>query len=884
MGYPKASDPKMGLSESLYYAQVIVKAYSDAMDESNCMSKLTTVAYIEAEQFEFRIKETLRPLVVRPDQHPELEPEMEYTYVVPDGVDNRHVPDPVAVSNESVSPDQKRDWMEECFSCDIEIPEFNFDGLFGSLLEDAEAFLDDIKGLLSLNIPNMCQVAHLMSFTCIPNLIAILASILSAIIKLLNSLEIGDVSLNGFIMAVIQGIISSLLEYVLAMIAAVLSPVTCLVDSISEILDKVPSKGNAEEGLTDEQYSTLTAGTEKDNTSNSLKEAVANVGDQAEGYAGKATDGLLEGFTVVQDALKFSDDAIQGTIDDIFGLIGFQDCEPNRSGTSIGEKISAAVELVQVANLVMAMIDKKAASAATERLCNEKEKPLLSEDSELKKSIEEDDSAGFTNNEIAEVIADALGADQATIEVDEKGKGVALILKDVTKYRPKLSLYGCQVTGLTKRYTAPAIIEHADAIAEEYLIEEFGYEKVKIDKYTREDIDQMRKMGKPLFDLIRPAPESGDHDSDNRPKSTLADDINPSIIFGDPVENTLDWETPLWKTVIHDKETRVGDPLPGFNPGGSQTTPSTLPSNPPRFPKPLTIVSRQESNDDVLTEAQDLNRGPSDLFVVPRLDDDGTSNAGEFTPTPADFDKFEYTGNKRPTTNRFDYVKVDPKFPGLNRDSTDTILFLDDGSHDNGISTIIQTHIKDVQERSIDLERATVDLHYNRVPPEFVPSIVDGGKVSLDDIRSIVDKLTKEVDEGGPFSNIEEIADSVVDATGEVVVPSIKSPDTQVEERDYAVGLEPYEETLPAKKLSNFSRGEEKAKDLINVLSNTSVTLDNKVSGSSGIETSASPSPERKNKEGILRGQTMSAGIYSNPVKLRCNSTTDIEDILLGDN
>ena len=276
----------------------------------------------------------------------------------------------------------------------------------------------------------MCQVAHMMSFICIPNLIAILASILSAIIKLLSSLSINDLSLNGFITSLLMKIVGSLLEYALSMVAAVMSPVACLLDSVATVVNKIPTKHNVQNQLSEEQYKTLTAGQEKGKSSNDLGEAVEEVSKAAQGYSNAATEALTEGFGLITDSLKLSNDAIQGTIDDLFGLIGYMDCEPNRSGNTIGEKISAALELVQVANLVMAIIDKKSISETIEDLCKEKEEALLGPESELKEEIKKEDATGFTNSELAEIIANALGVDNAEIAVDETGKGIALIIKE----------------------------------------------------------------------------------------------------------------------------------------------------------------------------------------------------------------------------------------------------------------------------------------------------------------------------------------------------------------------------------------------------------------------------------------------------------------------
>lgn len=479
MPYPKVSDPRAGLNESIYNAQVIVDAYSRGLEDAQCMSRLPIALYTQAEQHEARIKHTMLGLVSNPEDYPELEPEVKYNYVIPNKIETSLIGQTITYPNERYSYSKTRDWQQECIDCGIDIPLLDFDRLLSAMLENAEQFLKNILALFEVNIGNLCQVAYMMSFICIPDLIAILAMILAAILKLLADVVIGSFALAGFIMGVLMGILSALLKYILTIIQAALKPVACLIDAIAQIISKLPTTENIKDGLTEEELDLIGESAIDDgalgDTIDIIGEATVEVGDITLDAGGDVARSMKAAFAGMQESLVSANDLVQSTIDDIFGISSYMDCEPARSGTDTSQIIATVVQLMQSANMILSIIDRKSLNLSLDKICNPEASsaPGISVEEELRSAP----PSGFSNDEIAEVIDELLGVDTGIV-TDEDGEDVALIIKEESIATPKINLYGCNLAKVIEDYSLPSVIERADVIVEESLMPKVDYSEI----------------------------------------------------------------------------------------------------------------------------------------------------------------------------------------------------------------------------------------------------------------------------------------------------------------------------------------------------------------------------------------------------------------------
>lgn len=465
---PETSEPKVGLGESIYHAQVIVEAFSKGLEEKQCMSRIPVAAYSEAELLEERLRETLAGFDIDEKYSDVLEPITVFTYTVPGETEVTDVPEKTE-EEKNEAAEAKRDWLDECYNCNAEEPSLDLDSIFGSLLKRIEDFIDNIKAMFNPDYGNYCQFIHLLSFMCIPDLIAILALLLALILKLLAGILLTAFSLMAFIMGLISTVIAALLKFVLAMIMYALTPISCLLDTLSQIYQAIPTQDNLANQLSEDQYELLYGEKPSDEDKAGPNDKIKSSLDQVKTI--QSGDSLKKTFKSIESSIEKASQSVNDTIDDMFGLVAYLDCEPKRSGTDIFSYVGEVVKLYQLINLITAVIDKKASGSDKELCKNTVGKSSKEEDKTSDTASETDDDndtvqdLGLTNEEIAEIIQEALGVD-TSIVTDENGEDIGVILKNNVEYQTRLNFYSCDINDIIKEYEIGAIIDRATAIPE----------------------------------------------------------------------------------------------------------------------------------------------------------------------------------------------------------------------------------------------------------------------------------------------------------------------------------------------------------------------------------------------------------------------------------
>jgi len=148
----------------------------------------------------------------------------------------------------------------------------------------------------------------------------------------------------------------------MALINFALSPIKCIVAAIESILNSLPTPNNLKDNLTAEQFEFTGL-----NTGQLGGEEVQSIEDAIATYKKKAQADLANGEKQMkQDFQKMLDSVEEAfiigyeeTIKELFGVSNYLDCEEKRTGSNVVEKITAVFELVQMANMLIAVIDKK---------------------------------------------------------------------------------------------------------------------------------------------------------------------------------------------------------------------------------------------------------------------------------------------------------------------------------------------------------------------------------------------------------------------------------------------------------------------------------------------------------------------------------------------
>ncbi|RLA66536.1 MAG: hypothetical protein DRQ78_04095 [Epsilonproteobacteria bacterium] len=496
-----AKEPKLGLSEAMYNAQIIVDAFSKALQEKQCMSRIPIAVYTESEMFEERLISTIG--WIGEDDNPDFLPTQTYTYSVPGDdpdLSDKQNPKPRTVTSEA--QDFQRSWADECFDCGAEFPELDLDSLFDSILKRIKEFIEQIKNMFNFDLPNYCQFSYMLSYVCIPDLIAILALILAAILKLIGSIFLGTFSLLSFILGIIQTLIGALLRFALAMIRYAMKPISCLLDTLAEIANNIPTKETLQNRLSEEEYELLYGEGSVDG-SQDLPEAINSMRRAASGVSADAGASIKSIFESIGSTVEKAAGAVDDSIEDMFGLVSYLECEPKRSGVSIFEKINEIIELVQIANIIMAIIDKKAANNARDKLCKDTDDgrgKFLSTGDDIfnpNKLVEDNLKNGLTPEEIAEVIEEAIGVNTTIVTDEDSSTDIGVLIKKEVEYQTRLNLYSCDIPDIITEYHVEPIVDRATAIPDDVL---FGKgpglpRTTNIERVTVSDAEEIASEG-----------------------------------------------------------------------------------------------------------------------------------------------------------------------------------------------------------------------------------------------------------------------------------------------------------------------------------------------------------------------------------------------------
>ena len=299
-----------------------------------------------------------------------------------------------------------------------------------------------------------------------PDLIGILASILAYILKLTASIFLGGFSLMGFLLGILTGILKAVFSYIKAVIASVIAPLKCLINAITEIVSEIPTRESLAAELTKAEYELLftalqSSETDPENAATYVGDAKKQSKEMLDLFNRALTNDIADMFAVVENGLSNALNGIDETINMLFGLIDYLDCEPTRSGiidTNLFDQIQVAVQLVA---MITALIDKVAGTNVIAELCRDNEgvsvveqalMPILSSTAGL--------DAMLTTTDIADVVSDALGLDVAIL-VDDSGQDIGLILSSDDEAKPKFDMFSCSLKKTIKDYSLPAVRERA---------------------------------------------------------------------------------------------------------------------------------------------------------------------------------------------------------------------------------------------------------------------------------------------------------------------------------------------------------------------------------------------------------------------------------------
>jgi hypothetical protein len=457
--------PRLGNAEKIMYAQQIIDAFSKSIDAGGCLNKIPIAIHSQAQAHEQALQDILTSIGQKPTET-HLQPDQTFNFIRPKSFTVQNSPTfpqppfvQQGVTDSNIDPSflssMKLRLNNECIPCGITLPNFQLNGVFSGILAQIGKFITDVEGFFKNLKPSYCHFAYFLSFLCIPDLVKMLAVILGRIIQLTSSVNLINFSVSIFIQGILGSILDSIMSIVMSIINFAQAPITCLLNSIQNIIDKIPTQASLARDLTDAQYRLLTGKEKPAAVNNAATDPYLQaINDQYKSISGLLRNEFMQAETIIKNA----SDGIEAILEDLIGLKNFTQCENERNG-DIFTKLEDIAELIQMANLISSLLKKKVKNATADALCRYTDQPSVSTSTNP-----------LSIDEIAQVIQDVNGGTVVILQSDAN-QPLGIIVNPVGP-KPSdnnLSIYACNMATFIRDNTLDSIITQA-VIAADSLI------------------------------------------------------------------------------------------------------------------------------------------------------------------------------------------------------------------------------------------------------------------------------------------------------------------------------------------------------------------------------------------------------------------------------
>jgi hypothetical protein len=413
--------------EAVLYAQTIIDHFSKGLQNSMCMSQVPIALYVEAKQHKERIEDIDKAIHDTGINSSTIDSEIR---------EFKQTPLARAIIRRSGNG---------CLNCGITAPKLNVSAMIGDSLLDAKKFLKDVQNIFKLRINKaLPSFAYLLSFLCIPDLVKLLALIISSVIDILATVFVGSFSLMGFIMAIINQVISALFRFVNIMLNFSISPILCIIDALDQIMRSIPTPSNISNAINPGSAQPGKIDKFADQMSTSIINA-RNSGSER----------LSEEFSSITDTVKSSVEDLNNNIEKLLGVKTHFECEAKRSGSSISDSVERLSTLIAIANLIKSVLSKKTKKTARNANTNIAGMPVSPLDDQL------------SNEEIVEALAESIGH-QVDI-VNDGQNNIGVYIGDKSPLSDNLNLFSCNLAEFIESANMDRLIEDSIIFAENEL-------------------------------------------------------------------------------------------------------------------------------------------------------------------------------------------------------------------------------------------------------------------------------------------------------------------------------------------------------------------------------------------------------------------------------
>lgn len=460
------------------YCQTILEAFTKALDKNECNVRILISAHNEIKDQQDELKD-LYEIVQKDSKLPkDANKKVFIRPRNPNDIVRTLIDNPDKPIDNTALDAIKNGLNNDCIDCQFKFPKINFTSnlrfSFEKLKISITAYIDTFNQLTN---PNLCHSAAVFNYSCMQELLEMLVLLITLYTTLSKLSSLSGISLNGFIKGVISGLLGAIVGSIKIQVDLSNTGISCLLNALHTLADRFPSGSNmvgyvpdewldqeeekeaenieqeknkksynpfsadavadALKALQDETIDTFT----KAKHQNVIKRFANELQNTTEEYE-KLIDGSLKIFDNV--ATKAQEN-LNKKIASMFGLMDHFQCEAARTGTGIMELLPFIQQVVQVINLVSALI-AQVANKQVKKMCKPKS-GVVEYSEELQKQVE-NGSTEWLELVPTDLLEEFLGVKVIPFtEGGSKNDEIIPIILDEPKQTilPKLSLDNCNL-------------------------------------------------------------------------------------------------------------------------------------------------------------------------------------------------------------------------------------------------------------------------------------------------------------------------------------------------------------------------------------------------------------------------------------------------------
>lgn len=490
------ASPSMDVNDLLHSAQLITGAFSKTLEDNNCLLMLTIGLHQD-------INNSIK----------DLEDFVENVSDTNDLLDK----DTSITTNDVLNDINQtvKDLKDQCFSCNLKLPELDFDMDLNAILGTLKTQIELFKNIFNFKKFDFCQSAYSMQTACVPDILKLITLLLTAFVSIMTLRKLSNISITAFIKGVLSTLLSKILQSVKITVDIGGTNISCYINALKEIAMAIPTQENIAAQLS--QQDALALGLVEANavpgstnyyTKKMKLDMVENLSDTLIDTQNDLTQLEKDLTGSLEDSFKFMTDVIDKGIEEVNNylqsLLSFQtffECETKRSGMDVEETIQIINNLIQVINTLSALVLSMTKKNIRDAACRSKSTINNLSDREIE-DLQIKDMLQDLNQTVVEII-----------NSDDNALEVIIYDKPLENALPKLDLLDCSIDDFVEAHSLPRIIE----LAKKQVAEEQARKLSKDEGSTfifKRPSGEQKEIIENIVDLIYTKPEKDSIEED----------------------------------------------------------------------------------------------------------------------------------------------------------------------------------------------------------------------------------------------------------------------------------------------------------------------------------------------------------------------------------